>query len=177
MEQKDVFSLLARYISLIILALGNLWIIYKLATFPTISVSYFFINKLYPGAVLLGDNTIFFKGYYAQIIPACVAGAAYYLLAILNFSTPMNLAKRISSLIFIFLTFFILNTSRIIIFAYLFEKGYNYFDITHLLTWYVGSTLAVIFIWFSAVILFKIGNTPVYTDILNLVKEVKHKNL
>jgi hypothetical protein len=66
------------------------------------------------GAQLLIGNVIFIKGYYAEIINACIAGAAYYFLLILNLSTPMEISKRIKSLVFMFLTFLIINILRII---------------------------------------------------------------
>lgn len=176
MREGEMWGVLSRYILLIVLALGDFWLIYAVFTIPTITASYFFIKAIYPSALLLGDATIFFKGYYAQIIPACIAGAAYYLLAILNLTTPMPISKRIGSLVFLLSSFFLINVARIVLFAWLFEQGFNYFDITHLISWYVGSTFLVILLWFSTTVLFRIKSIPVYTDLLHVVKEVKkHK--
>jgi len=176
MEKGEALSLSIRYILLLLFAIGNLYIIYLIATPATINASFFFIKKIYPEALLLGD-TIFFKGYYASIVSACVAGAAYYLLLILNFTTPMGIKKRISSLFFLLISFFLINIARIVFFARLFDKGYNYFDLTHIAVWYIGSTLLVVFLWGIAVFLFSIEGIPVYSDFISLLKETKNKNL
>ncbi len=169
MHAKKAFFIYLRYIFLVLIALGNLSLIYALATPATSFASFFFIKLLYPQATLLG-NILFFKGYYATLIPACIAGAAYYLLIVLNLATPMPLGKRLSSLAFSITAFFVLNVARIVLFAKLFEAGYAYFDLTHLFTWYLGSTLLVALLWILAIALFKIQAIPFYTDITYLRK-------
>ncbi|MEK6889341.1 MAG: pacearchaeosortase [Nanoarchaeota archaeon] len=175
MNIKQASGLISRYIILFALALGNLWLIYKLANPATIKASFFFIQQLYPDAVVLGENVIFFKGYYATIIPACVAGAAYYLLFILNLTTQMSLRKRIGNILFLVLTFYIINLIRILVFAKLFVIGYNYFDITHVLTWYFGSTVMVVILWFLGARLFNIDSIPIYSDFKEIHKEIWQK--
>lgn len=166
--------MILRYLALIVLALGNLAIFYKVFTPLTVQPVFAVVESLY-GAVLLEGNVIFFKGFYAEIIPACVAGAAYYFLLILNLTTPMPVSKRVKSIIFLLASFLLINTLRIIIFAMLLFKGYQYFDLTHNLTWYLGSTVLVIIIWFVNVYIFKIENIPVYTDLRNLSREIIKK--
>ncbi len=173
MNKKEVTALLFRYLILLIIAIPNLYIFYKIFTPLTVYPVYFILNSLY-NAILLEGNTIFFKGYYAAIVPACIAGAAYYLLLILNLTTPMKLKKRIKSLIFIITIFLILNIIRIIVFASLFSIGYKYFDLTHKLTWYIGSTILVVFIWFSNVWLFKIKEIPIYTEFKSIFLDIKN---
>jgi exosortase/archaeosortase family protein len=108
----------------------------------------------------------------ANIIPACIAGAAYYLLTIFNLTTPMKVYKRIGSLFFILGIFFLLNTTRIIIFMIILINGnINFFDIAHSTSWYFGSTVLIILIWFANVLIFRIRAFPVYTDLKNLLKE------
>ena len=117
-------------------------------------------------------TTIFFKGYFASIVPACIAGAAYYLLLILNLTTPMDKKKRAYSLIFLMLSFLGLNILRIIIFASIFaSKGFELFNFTHVTAWYFGSTVMVVLIWFLNALLFKINNVPIYTDIKMLISD------
>jgi exosortase/archaeosortase family protein len=172
MQKRELSNMFFRYALLIILALGNLALFYKVFTPLTVQPTFIVLESLY-NAVLLEGNVIFFKGFYVEIIPACVAGAAYYFLTILNLTTPMNISKRIKSLAFLAISFLILNTLRIIIFAMLLFKGYQYFDLTHNLTWYFGSTILVVIIWFVNVYKFKIENIPVYTDLGNLIKGIK----
>ena len=189
-------SLIFRYILLLLLGLGNLFIFYLIFT-PLTVYSVFWLIGLSGDAFLLQgtytstcalfegtfleniacmNTTIFFKDFFASIIPACVAGAAYYLLMILNLSTPMPLNKRIKSIIFLFGMFFVLNVARIFAFAMLFAtKNYEIFDIAHEASWYFGSTVLVIILWFSNVLIFKVNEIPIYSDIKSLIKNIKGK--
>jgi exosortase/archaeosortase family protein len=175
MNNKQAFSLLSRYLLLILLALGNFFLIYSIASPATIKASFFIINGFYPAAQVLDYNTIMFAGLTAKIIPACVAGAAYYLLLVLNLSTPMNLKKRFKSLAFIIVSFYLLNLIRIITFAKLLTFGTNYFDNFHAITWYFGSTVLLILIWFVNAWIFKIKTIPIYSDLHSILKDTKNK--
>ena len=174
MEKKGVFFLLLRYLVLIILGIPNLYLFYLVLTPATVYPVFWILDYLY-SAVLYPGNVIFFKGYFASIIPACIAGSAYYLLLILNLTTPMPLKKRIGSIVFLFVSFLILNLLRIIIFATLLFKGYQYFDVTHAATWYFGSTVLVILIWFSNVLIFRIREIPIYTDLKQIAHDIRSK--
>ena len=171
MDNKETFDLIIRYVLLAILPLGSLYIFYLIFTPLTVYPAYWVFNALYGAKLLLG-NIIYFKGYYAEIIGACVAGAAYYLLLILNLTTPMHIKKRIKSILFLLLTFLIINITRIVIFGLLFSKGFKYFDLAHELVWYIGSTLIVVVVWFANVWLFKIREIPIYTDMLHLFTDI-----
>ncbi|MDP4039894.1 MAG: pacearchaeosortase [Candidatus Pacearchaeota archaeon] len=176
MNKKTINSVFFRYILLVVLGIPNLFIFYFILTPLTFYPSYFFIKLIY-GAQIIAENTIFFKGYSAIIIPACIAGSAYYLLTILNLTTPLNFKTRIKSLIFLILSFLILNIIRIVFFSALFvNKGYDYFNVTHIATWYFGSTILVILIWFANVFIFKIKSIPVYSDFKNLSNSLLNKH-
>lgn len=155
----------------ILLLLGIFFeISYLIFTPLTVKPSFYFLSQIYDARVV--DNVIFIKDYYAKIVPACVAGAAYYLLLILNLATPMNLKKRLGNLVYIIGLFLILNIIRITVFVSLWTSGFEYFDLTHELTWYFGSTVLVVLIWFSSIFLFKIKDFPAYSDIKYLVKSI-----
>ena len=176
MEKREVISLVIRYGILLLIGLANLFLadkglFYTIFTPLTVYPSYYVFNYLYD-AILISSNVIFFKGYYAQIIPACIAGSAYYLLLILNMTTPMKIGKRFASIIFLMITFLVLNVLRIVFFGTLLFKGYQYFDIAHVYTWYFGSTLLVVLIWFVNVFAFKIRAIPLYGDIKPLFTEL-----
>ncbi len=189
-------SLTFRYILLLLLGLGNLFIFYLIFTPLTVYFVFWLIGLSGDASLLQGtytntcalfegtflenmacmNTTIFFKEFFASIIPACVAGAAYYLLLILNLSTPMPLNKRIKSIIFLLGMFLILNVARIFAFASLFAtKNYEIFDIAHEASWYFGSTVLVIILWFSNVLIFKVNEIPIYSDIKSLIKNIKSK--
>lgn len=179
MDNKEAGFLILRY--LLLLPLGIITILIEMGrlidpifTPLTVQPVYFFLHRLYD-AVLLEGNVLFFKGYYAEIITACVGIAAYYFLLILNLTTPMHPIKRVKSLAFILLTFLILNIIRIVVFGTLMFRGYQYFDITHQLTWYFGSTILVILIWFANVLIFKVSAIPIYTDVKNLSRDIFRK--
>ncbi len=174
MDNKEVYGLIARYFILILIAFPNLYFFYSLFTPLTVYPLFWILNLLF-GASLLPDSIIVFKGFSAQIIPACVAGAAYYLLVVLNLSTPMDLKKRVYSLLFLVITFLILNLARLVLFAILLQSGFQYFDLAHELVWYFGSTILLVIVWFANVYIFKIKEIPVYSDLRNIFKDIKKK--
>jgi exosortase/archaeosortase family protein len=172
--REFVYSIFIRYFLLIIAALPNFWIFYFIFTPLTVYPVYFFLNILF-GATLFG-NFIFIADYYPpiEIIGACVAGAAYYLLLILNLSVPnIKTKKRIKMLCFAFLSFLIVNILRIISLSVILVLKPGLFDITHKLSWYLGSIVLVVAIWFIEVKKFKIKAIPVYSDLKSISKYIK----
>ena len=142
--KNDVSNIVIRYLLLVLLGLGNLYIIYLILTPITIYLIYFAL-KLASDPILI-SNTILLNGYSIELIPACIAGAAYYLLFILNLTTPMQLEKRIKSLIFLVFSFLILNIIRIIFFIILVINQFQYFDVSHKIVWYFGSTILLVLV-------------------------------
>ena len=107
-----------------------------------------------------------------EIIKACVAGSAYYLLFILNVSVPkIKFKKRIKMLLFSFAFFLILNIIRIFALALMFVSGTSSFESLHKIFWYAGATIFVVLIWFVEVKLFKIKEIPIYSDFRCLIKK------
>jgi len=179
MEKKGALFLLFRYLILILIGVPNLFLFYFIFTPLTVQPTFFVLSLIDPTSYIVENtnNVIFFKSYFASIIPACVAGAAYYLLLILNLTTPMSIKKRIGSIFFLFGAFLFLNLIRITLFALLLTKGYQYFDLTHTATWYFGSTAMVVLIWFANVLVFRIKDIPIYTDFKTLLKDTKKTKL
>ena len=199
MDGSYIRSVAIRYIILLVLGLGNLFIFYTIFTPLTVYPVLATLDNIYGAELLRGDitkacdiltnmkapslitnaacmdTTIFFKGYFASIIPACIAGSAYYLLFILNLTTPMGKRKRFYSLMFLSILFLVLNIIRITTFAVIFaNKGFEIFNLAHAATWYFGSTILVIIIWFSNVLLFKIKTIPIYTDFKTIFSQIKN---
>jgi len=175
MKSKRYWYVFVRYLILIFLGLGNLTAFYFVFTPLTVAPVFWVISLFDGGAKLLEGNLLYFSGYYAEIIPACIAGAAYYLLLILNLTTPMELKKRMHSILLLFGMFLTLNILRILIFSYLLVFGYEVFDFAHRFTWYFGSTALVILIWFGNVWMLKIKEIPVYSDFKKLFGEIFRK--
>ncbi|MFH1608220.1 MAG: pacearchaeosortase [archaeon] len=172
--KKRLSNLALRYLILIITALPNLWLFYFIFTPLTIYPVYFLLDLFFKATLL--ENTILISNQFSiQIISACVAGSAYYLLLILNLSTPdIKLNKRLKMLLIAFISLLAINILRIFLLSLMFIYGSSWFDITHKLFWYALSILFVMGIWFTEVKLFKIKAIPFYSDIKFLYKKIKN---
>lgn len=169
MNKKRVISLAARYLLLLLVAIPNFYIIYKIFTPLTIYPA-FFLLKLFFNVSLSGTN-LAFNNYLIQLVPACIAGSAYYLLLILNLATPMQIKTRVKSLLFLLLTFLAINIIRIFFFSVLFVKSFSLFNLIHMIFWYIISVAIVFLIWYANIKIFRIKDIPVYTDVRNLIKQ------
>lgn len=171
-KNKKILDILIRYAILIIVAIPNLYIFYFLFKPLTIYLSYFFLDIFFN--TNLSGNVILIKNFPIVIINACVAGSAYYLLLILNLTTPkIKIKKRIKTILFCFGTFLLINVLRIFFLSILALSESSLFDITHKIFWYLGSVVFVIGIWFLTVKIFKIKNIPIYSDLTFLYKNLK----
>ncbi len=171
---KQFTDILIRYAILIIVALPNFWLFYLIFTPLTIYPVYFLLSLFFEPSLI--KNIILIGEFPIELIPACIAGSAYYLLLILNLSTPkIKIQKRIKMILFSFTFLLILNILRIFLLSLVFISGNSFFDIAHKLFWYLGSTVFVVGIWFIEVKLFKIKKIPIYSDIKFLYKKTKLK--
>lgn len=167
--KKEYINLVLRYLILIIVAIPNLYLFYLIFTPLTVYPVYFVFNLFYD--VVLSNNTLLFNGYDLEIVNACVAGAAYYLLLMLNLATPkIKIKKRLKMILFSFSALLTLNVIRIIFLGFLHVAGSAFFDITHLVFWYFISIIFVVGLWFFQVKYFKIKEIPFYSDLKFLYK-------
>lgn len=167
---KPLAFMLLRYLTLLILGIF-LSIFYIIFTPLTIYPVNFILNLIYTSNI--SGNSIILPSAIIEIVEACIAGSAYFLLLILNLSTPMELKKRTYSLLFIFVSLLIINIMRIIIFSILFVENFSLFYLTHKFFWYVLSAFLVIVIWITNIFIFKIKKIPVYSDFSRILKSVK----
>jgi len=166
-EEFNIFGLLARYILLILLGLPLYGLFYIIFGPLTLYPVYFLLSLFYE--TTLFGYIIYTNNIPIEIISACIAGAAYYLFTILNFSTPkMKACTRIKVLLLSFLIFLIVNILRIVFLVALYLSGSVWFDFTHELFWYALSTIFVVIIWFFLVKKYKITEIPFYSDIKEL---------
>lgn len=170
-ETKRVIYLCIRYLALILLALGGLWVFYFIFTPLTIYPVFWILNLFFQTS--LSGITITFNNIPIQLITACIAGAAYYLLLILNLSTPMPVKTRIKAISFSFILFLAINIIRIVVFSLLLSSSFSLFNAIHLIFWYFLSSLLVFLVWYLEIKLFKIKNIPVYTDLKFIYKLAK----
>lgn len=164
------YSIFLRYLFLAIVSLPNLYLFYLIFT-PLTVYPVYFLFSLFFDTVLQG-NIIFVGEKSMELIGACIAGSAYFLLLILNLSTPkINFEKRIKIIAFSFAVFLLINILRIFVFGLIFFYEFAWFDIAHEIFWYIGSIAFVIGIWFGGVKLFKIKEIPFYSDIKFIYKK------
>tara|TARA_Y100000310_G_C20416895_1_gene684763 strand:- start:92 stop:619 length:528 start_codon:yes stop_codon:yes gene_type:complete len=170
-ETKTIYSIISRYLIIFLLGLGELFIFYAVLTPTTLYPVYAILDIFYE--VDLSGIVLSINNYSIEIVKACVAGAAYYLLIALNLATPMSLNKRIRTLLYIITALFALNVARITFLSVLFVNNVPGFDFTHKIFWYGLSTVFVIGVWFSSVHIFKIKQIPVYSDFLSIKKMIR----
>lgn len=173
-SKEIIFSMFMRYFLILISSLGNLTLFYFIFTPLTTYTSYFILNLIY-GATLSGP-LIALKTlpYSVLIIDACVAGSAYFLLVILNLSIPTkSFLKTLKMLGFAFGVFFIINIIRIVSLTLIYINVPRIFKLLHQLTWYIGSVVLIIGIWYLEIKLFKIKDIPAYTDIKTILSYIK----
>ncbi|MEK6880877.1 MAG: pacearchaeosortase, partial [Nanoarchaeota archaeon] len=115
-------------------------------------------------------NMLIVNSLAIEIIPACVAISAYFLLLVLNLTIAMDLKKRVYSILLSFLALLILNILRIVILSSMYVEKFAYFEQVHLFFWYFLSTIFVVCIWFGTAYVFRIKNIPIYSDIKGLLK-------
>ena len=168
---NDFLNIFLRYLILILIALPGLLIFYFIFTPLTIYPVYFLLG-LFFNVTLLSKIYIIINNISIELIPACIAGSAYYLLLVLNLSTPkIKLKKRVYAILFSFAAFLILNILRIFILSLLAVTGFSDFDVTHTIFWYGFSTIIVVGIWFAEVKIYKIKKIPFYSDMKFLYKK------
>jgi len=171
-ENKRVFYILIRYALLLVIGIWFFELFYTIFSPLTIQLVALLMKQTY-GNVYVIKTTIVFNTVLLDIIKACVAGAAYYLLLILNLITPMPFRKRIPSIFFVFLLFLTLNVLRIFVSAIFFINSLRLFELTHLLFWYFLSGVIVFFVWFIEIKTFKIRGFPVYSDVEFLLRVMR----
>lgn len=177
--KERICDLSIRYLILLLIALpfSGVTILYYLFRPLTIYPLYALLSIFY-NVSLVGQTVILIENSLPiELVAACIAGSAYYLLFILNLSIPkIKLKKRVKMILSAFAIFLAINILRIFILsvmAYSPSISLQAFDITHRLFWYALSTIFVVLIWFYEVKHFKIKEIPFYTDIKYLLKQIK----
>jgi len=165
-KYQDIFI---RYLIIILATLSNFYLFYIIFSPLTIYPLYFIFSLF--NETILNQNILFVNNFSIEIISACVASSAYYLLFALNLSLPnLNIKKRAQMILYSFALFLFLNIIRILILSLILFSGSSYFDITHRFFWYFVSTILIVLIWFIEVKMFKIKEIPFYSDLKFLYK-------
>jgi exosortase/archaeosortase family protein len=174
-EDKKFLSIVLRYLFLALIAIPGFDLFYFIFLPLTKFSTFYLLNLFYEPAIF--GNVIFILGKSIEIVNACVAGSAYYFLLILNFSTPnIKSIKRLKMILFGFLTFLGINIARIFILSVMYLNDSQFFDFTHKLFWYLGSTLLIVVIWFVQVRKNKVRSIPFYSDLKYIYGKSNFKN-
>jgi exosortase/archaeosortase family protein len=166
-QTKRVVGIFIRYIFVFVLALGNFYVFYMILT-PLTVLSVSQTIALFQDVVVFGDTIYTSSGTIIQIVEACVAGSAFFLMFLLVFSTAnMEFSKRIYALAFSLMLLFLSNYLRIIFLIAITDS--LYFDFIHWFLWHFVSIILVVGIWFFVIYLFKIESIPIYSDVKYLI--------
>jgi exosortase/archaeosortase family protein len=169
-SSKRSLGLFARYFALIILGINNLYIIYAILTPLTIYATTAILS-IFTDPTLV-DNFISLSGIVIEIAPACVAGAAFYLLLILTLSVPdVKPITRTKAILTALIILFSLNILRILILIPLIKTAH--FQTIHWIIWHLISTLFVVGTWLTVITIYKIKSIPIYSDLKYLYKSIK----
>lgn len=175
-DKSKLIGIVIRYLFLLLIGLPNLFLFYFILTPLTIYPVYFLL-KIFFNVSLYGNVLFIVNSTSVQIVNACIAGAAYYLLLILNLSTPkIKVKKRIKMIFYSFISLLALNIFRIFILVILLTSDFAFFDLTHKLFWYLLSIIFVVGIWLVQVRIYKIKEIPFYSDIKEIYKIVFNNN-
>ena len=173
-QTKKILGLFARYLTILLIGLGNLYVIYKVLMPLTIHIlnvilSIFTNTALYGTIIHLPQI-----GIAVEIVPACVAGSAFYLLFLLLMSTAgIEPETRAKTIITAFAILFALNILRILFLIPIATT--TYFETVHWISWHLISVIFVVGIWFSIVKIYKIKKIPIYSDVKYIRSLIKTK--
>lgn len=171
-NSNQVLKIFLRYFLILISSINGLFVFYFLFT-PLTTILSFTLFSIFFNTVITG-TLIEFDGILIEIVPACVAGSAYFLLFALNLSVPeIKIKKRIAMVLASFSAFLLFNVLRIFILGILINYNLDFFDVVHKLFWIFISTIFIIIIWFSEVKLFKIKSIPFYSDLRFIYNKIK----
>jgi len=171
-QPKKILGLFARYFAMLLIGAGNLYVVYKVLTPITIHTVNTVLS-IFTKTVLEG-NIIHLSNVGIEIVPACVAGSAFYLLLMLLMSTAnIRPQTRIKAIITALVMLFVLNILRILILIPM--ANASYFEIVHWIFWHFVSIIFVVIVWFSIIKMFKIKEVPIYSDIKYIGSLVKTK--
>lgn len=167
---KKVNDLVLRYAILLAASIPNLYLFY-LIFFPITIYTSYFLFDLFFNATISGNTILISNIFEIVLVKACIASSAYFLLLALNLSTP-KIKQRGKSILFLFASFFLLNIIRIFFLGLMYVNSSELFYVAHKVTWWLGSTIFVLGIWFANVKLFKIKEIPFYSDFKYLKKQI-----
>lgn len=164
-KHERTLDIVLRYSLGILLSLKSLYIFYFVFRPLTFYPASFLLSALYPvqtvgmEKIIIGINEIDF-------VNACIAGSAFYLLALLNLTTSgISWARRIRIFFVGSVFLLVFNIFRIVLLAAMLVNSYYLFDAAHFIFWYALSIAFVAAIWIFSARFYRIKSIPLWTDI------------
>jgi len=77
---KNLLKIFVRYLIIVLIAIPNLFIFYFIFTPATIYPVFGLFKIFFKEVLLIGNTFQISNEFFIEIIPACIAGSAYYLL-------------------------------------------------------------------------------------------------
>lgn len=129
-----------------------------------------FLLKLFGFNPVVNDLSFILNGVQFNIIEACVAVFAYFLLAILILtSKDMDFKKGCAIFLVGAILVYLANIARIAILSWAyFAHGTEIFEKYHFIVWNFVSGVYVAFTWIFLTAIFRLKEVPIYSDIKNL---------
>ena len=166
-QSKKILGIFTRYFATLLIGTGNLYVIYKILTPLTIYILSAILS-IFTNATLCG-NTINMNGITIELVSACIAGSAFYLLLLLIMLTAdIKPETRAKAIITSFAMLFALNILRMLVLIPIISA--SYFETIHWVSWHIISTIFVVGIWVSIAKIYKIKTIPIYSDIKYFLK-------
>lgn len=122
--------------------------------------------------VVIKERFLIVNGFPFEIVEACVASLAYYLLWLLCMLTKeIKTLVRFKIILYGFLLIFSMNIFRIFLLILIgFKFGFHWFNLVHLAFWNFVSGIYVALVWIFLVKYYKIYSIPIYDDINTIYK-------
>jgi exosortase/archaeosortase family protein len=155
---------------LVILPLIEFDVFYHVFSWLTVMGSFLLISLFHGGSV--HGMMISVGGHLVELIPACIASAAYVLLVLLVLLTKgISLKKGVWMFVVGSLLILMGNIIRIeVLVMLLLGDGVNYFETLHILMWKIVSSVYVVGVWIFLSWKFKVKTIPVWSDVEMLLK-------
>ncbi len=122
--------------------------------------------------IVMKENFLIVNGFPFEIVEACVATTAYYLLWLLCFLTKdIKLKIRLKLLLYGFLLILGMNLFRVALLVFIAMKyGFAWFTLVHLAFWNFVTGIYVALVWIFLVMKFRVYSVPVCDDLRTLYK-------
>ena len=167
-------ELALRLLTAFAVGIGYQWF-YLVLSPLTLHLSYFFFSLFHPLSALAG-NTIETATASFEFIPACVATAAYVLLAFLILLTKdISPAERLQMFVYGSLGILAFNILRIELLLFTYFRLNASFDALHLFVWKFMSTAFVVILWLVLARIYRIKSVPVYSDVKYILGLIRNK--